>query len=83
VHRDQIVLPEEEVDVARGEGACPLLAVYPVQHEIEILGILLDLGVLERAARIFNGKRMEMKDIVQQGKVAVGGLRQIHPELDR
>ena len=44
VHRDEIVLPEEEVDVARGEGACPLLAVYPVQHEIEILGILLDLG---------------------------------------
>ena len=80
MHRDQVVAAEKEVDVARGERARALLAVDAVQHEIEILGILLDLRELERAARVLDRERMEMKDIVQQREV---GCRWAPPDPPR
>ena len=46
------------------------LDVDAVQDDVEILGYVLDLGILERAERIFDGKRMEMEDVVQQRHVA-------------
>ena len=83
MHRDQVVAPDKEVDVARRKRARTFLAVDAVQDKIEELGILLDLRKLERTACVLDRERMEMKDVVQQLELGVGGRRQIHPELYR
>ncbi len=54
VHGDQEVASEEEVDVARREPARAHLAVDPVEDQVEVVGILLDLRKLECAARVFD-----------------------------
>src|SRR5678816_443127 len=83
VHRDEVVAPDEEVDVTGRETARPLLVVDPVQHEIEVLRIGLDLRELECAARILDRERMKMKEVGEQGEVTVGRFWKIDPEFDR
>ena len=56
------------------------LAVDPVKNEIEVIGILLDLRELERAACVLDREWMEVEDVVQQREliVASGPTRSTH-----
>ena len=56
------------------------LAVDAVKNQIEIIGILLDLRKLQRAACVLDRERMEVEDVVQQRELVVtrGSQRSTH-----
>ena len=79
---DEIVGADEEVDVVRPEIVLLGPEVDPVQDDVEVAGILLDLRELQRASRVVHRKRVELEGIHQKGELGVGRLRQVDPEHD-
>ena len=82
MHRDEIVRPEEEVDVARGEPVLLLPEVDAVQDQVEVAVVGFDLGMVDRAERVFDGERVKMKDVGQEPAFLGRRCREVNPERD-
>ena len=58
----RILRAEEEVDVPRLEAVLGGAEVDPVEDEVQIVAVGLDLGVVDVAEGILDGELVEVKD---------------------
>ena len=83
VNGHEVVVPEEEVDIARGELVFACLEVDAVKDHVEIAIVRLDFRVVDLAERVLDRERMEVKGVGEEVRSLLRGrLHDIDPERD-
>src|SRR6476469_6087137 len=77
---DEILRPEEEVDVLRGEAVLGGAEIDAVKNEIQVVAVRFDVWMVQFAEGILDGQRVKMKDVGQDSRFFRGRLIEIDPD---
>ena len=82
VDRDEVVRPEEEIDVVRLETVLGSLEVDAVQDDVEEGAVRFDLRMVGRAEGVFHRQLVEVEDVRQDAPFTGARVEHVDPEMN-